>query len=187
MRTTFLSALLVAMLTTACGKEAAPASTESVDRREPVAFLYVGAPELQVHASASETSPVVGKYINGESVSILAQGGEWVEVRTGSSSGWAKRADLQTAEEKQHAEENPEPRFRTMPAPVLATQAKGEIYIEADVNTEGEVTSFKVITNTTGSQLLAEQNGAALRQARFWPMVVKGEKKPFKYYYRVTY
>jgi len=74
-----------------------------------------------------------------------------------------------------------------MPMPVSAPSAHGEIYIEADVNTSGEVTSLRVLTNTTGSPDLAAANVAALRTARFYPIVQKGERKAFKYYHRVTY
>ena len=71
--------------------------------------------------------------------------------------------------------------------PVSAPAAKGEIYIEADVNTDGDVVATRIITNTTGSEALAAQNAAALRQAKFYPIVQSGERKPFKYYHRVSY
>jgi hypothetical protein len=84
-------------------------------------------------------------------------------------------------------EENPQPKFRVMPLPVSAPSARGEIYLEADVNTEGEVVTVRTITNTTGSEALVAQNTAALRAARFHPIVQKGERVKFKYYHRVTY
>ena len=36
-------------------------------------------------------------------------------------------------------------------------------------------------------QTLAAQNANALRSSKFYPIVVKGERKPFKYYHKVTY
>ena len=74
-----------------------------------------------------------------------------------------------------------------MPMPVSAPSARGDIYIEADVNTDGEVTAVRMITNTTGSTALGQQNMDALRRAKFFPIVVKGERQRFKYYHRVTY
>jgi outer membrane biosynthesis protein TonB len=65
--------------------------------------------------------------------------------------------------------------------------AHGTVYIEAAVNTEGDITTTKVLTNTTGSDLLANRNAEALQQARFYPIVQKGQKKDFLYYYRVDY
>ena len=88
---------------------------------------------------------------------------------------------------KTQNEEDPQPKFRVMPMPVSAPSARGEIYIEADVNTDGDVVSTRMITNTTGSALLASQNEAALKSARFHPIIVKGERQKFKYYHRVTY
>ncbi len=170
----------------ACTREA-PVATETVDSREPIAVQYVGAPELSVHAQANDTSPVIATYQNGEAISVFVEKGEWVEVRTGDRSGWAKAADLTTAAGKTAAEETPTPKFRVMPLPVTAPSAHGEIYFEAEVNSDGEVISVKTLENTTGSDTLATQNSASLHSARFYPIVQKGERKPFKYYHKVTY
>jgi len=55
------------------------------------------------------------------------------------------------------------------------------------VNTDGDVVSVKVIDNTTGNPGLAAQNAASLQAAKFYPIVKNSERKPFKYYHRVTY
>ena len=177
------AALLFAV---ACANEQ-PAVTETVDAREPIGVWYVGAPELPVREQPNDTAAVITTYSNGEALSVLVDKGEWVEVRTGDRSGWAKKADLTTAEEKVAAEENPQPKFKVVPLPVTAPSARGEIYIEADVNTDGEVVATRVITNTTGSEALAAQNVGALMRAKFHPIVLKGERHKFKYYHRVTY
>ena len=163
------------------------ASEEKTDTREPIAIQYVGAPELQVHKWAQDNSPVVSRLLNGESVSILSRRGDWVEVRTVGGSGWAHAADLAGANAATSQEKNPTARFRLAPSPVTSPGAKGTIYIEADVNTDGDVTATHVITDTTNRPELAGRNAAALEQAKFYPIVQRGEKKPFKYYYRVDY
>ena len=180
------AAFLLALALTGCSNEA-PVVTETVDTRDPVRVAYVGAPELPVREQASDTAPVIATYQNGEAISVLAEKGEWVEVRTGDRSGWARNADLTDAAGKEQAEENPQPKFRVVPMPVSAPSARGEIYIEADVNSDGEVTATRVLENTTGSPALAEQNAAALKSARFYPIVKDGERRRFKYYHRVTY
>lgn len=180
-----LALLLLSIVLAGC-KQEVPV-TETADTREPMAVRYVGAPELPVREQPNETAAILTTYQNGESISVLAEKGEWVEVRTGDRAGWARAADLTTAEAKEQSEDNPDPKFRVMPMPVSAPSARGEVYIEADVNTEGEVTGVRVITNTTNSQPLAEQNAAALRSAKFYPIILKNERKPFKYYYKVTY
>jgi uncharacterized protein YgiM (DUF1202 family) len=173
------------LLTLACSQETVV--TETVDTREPIGIWYVGAPELKVREKADDASAEVATYQNGEAISVLQKKGEWAEVRTGSGSGWAKMADLTNAEGKKQAEENPEVKFRIMPLPVSAPGAHGEVYIEADVNTDGDVVNTRMLVNTTNSPALASQNEAALRAAKFYPIIQKNERKPFKYYHRVTY
>ena len=182
-------AVAVLLLLAAACKQEAPAVTDTrpLDTREPVAVRYVGAPELVVREQANDTAPVISTYQNGEAISILAEKGEWVEVRVGDGAGWAKASDLGTAEEKAEAESNPEAKFRVVPLPVSAPSTHGELYLEADVNTDGEVTTVRVLENTTGSEALAVQNTNALKAAKFYPIVQNGERKKFKYYHRVTY
>ncbi len=157
------------------------------DTREPVDVAYVTGPELRVHAQPNDASPVIIKYENGESIPIMSKRGEWVEVRTGEHTGWAHTDDLGTGAQAKEQQDNPAPRFRRFPSPVSSPAAHGDLYFEADVNTDGDVVAVKVIDNTTGNPGLAAQNAAALQAAKFYPIVKSGERKPFKYYHRVTY
>ncbi|HUR83066.1 MAG TPA: SH3 domain-containing protein [Thermoanaerobaculia bacterium] len=182
---THRAALVLAFALLACKEE--PVVTETVDNRSPIRVAYVGAPELPVRAAANDTAEVIATYSNGEAVSVLAEKGDWVEVRSGAASGWAKAADLTDAAGKTAAEENPEPKFKVIPMPVSAPSAHGAIYIRAKVNTEGEITSTEILENTTGNTALAEQNANSLKSAKFFPMVVKGERKQFEYFHRVSY
>lgn len=175
---------VLALLTLACSETAVQPPT---DTRAPIETAYVTAAEMKVYAKPDTTSPVITSYQTSEGVPVLVRRGDWVEIRTGDSSGWVQGADLVGAAEAQRHEENPSARYQRSPAPVMNMNAKGEIYIEADVNTDGDVVATKLITNTTGSDALAAQNAASLQLAKFYPMVVRGERKPFKYYHRVTY
>ena len=172
------------LLSLACAREQAIAPT---DTREPVDMAYVGAYEMRVHAQPNDASPVVLTYQNGESVAIMSKQGDWVEVRTGDRTGWAHAADLGSAAEAKAQQENPQVRFRAFPSPVSAPTAHGEIYMTADVNTDGDVVNVKITENTTGNEGLANQNAAALRAAKFFPIVKNGERKPFQYFHKVTY
>lgn len=180
-------ALAAVFLLAACKGQETVTDTGVMEMREPIAVKYVGSPELPVREQPNETATVLATYQNGEAISILADKGEWVEVRTGDRAGWARSADLTDAKGAEEQEENPQPKFRVMPLPVSAPSARGEIYLEADVNSDGEVTSIRTITNTTGSPALEAQNTDALRTAKFFPIVQKGQKVPFKYYHRVSY
>ncbi len=142
---------------------------------------------MAVRHRPDDRSPVVTHYQHSESVPILARKGDWAEVRTAMGSGWVRQSELVSAEEAAQSKENPNPRFQHPPAPVSAPGAHGTVYIEADVNTDGDITKTTIIENTTGSTGLAEQNAFALKRSKFYPIIIRGERKPFKYYYRVDY
>ena len=160
---------------------------EPTDTREPIAIQYVGVDVLPVHSQPADVTPVITRYQHGESVPVLSRKGQWAEVRTASGSGWVHRSDLVEAADAASTKENPNPKFEHPPAPVSAPGVHGTIYIEADVNTDGEITNTTLIENSTGSAGLAEQNALALKRAKFYPIIIRGERKPFKYDYRVDY
>jgi uncharacterized protein YgiM (DUF1202 family) len=182
-----IALLALTLVVLACSKPAETTQTDTTDTRAPIAIQYAGVPELQVHAKADEKSPVVTTYLSGESVSVLAKNGDWSEVRTVSGSGWVKSAELTDAQNAKQEEENPTPKFRKAPSPISAPAMHGTIYLEADVNTEGDVTHVDIISNTTNDTALAQKNVASLMQAKFYPIVQKGQRKAFKYDYRVDY
>lgn len=177
-------AVIALIAALACAKAEIPAPT---DTREPIAAQYVTAPELKVYEKPDTAAPVMATYQYNETVPVLLRQGEWLEIRVGDSSGWIKASDVGDASQAQSAADNLTPKFQLAPSPVTHLTAKGDIYIEADVNTDGDVVATKVITNTTDSPGLAEQNAAALRKAKFFPIIKNGAKMPFKYYHRVTY
>lgn len=156
--------------------------------RAPIAVEYVRGDSLAIHEKPSNDSLVVTRYDHGESVSVLSRSGAWSEVRTASGSGWALASDLASAAESK-AEESDDvtPRFRTAPAPVTVPGAHGEIDLVANVNGDGEVLDVKIDRNTTGSANLAAMNVAALKRARFVPIVRHGKRTPFVYDYHVSY
>ena len=178
---------LLLLLLTACREETKPFLSETTDTRAPIGTRYVTGPELPVRAQANDAAPVIATYQSGERVSVLAERGEWAEIRVGERSGWARSNAIGSAAEAAQDSENPTVRFQKMPPSVTNLTAKGEIYIEADVNTDGDVVNTRILVNTTGSDALALQTEAALKQAKFYPILKAGERQPFKYYHRVTY
>lgn len=178
--------LPILLLAAACSSET-PAVVEPTDTREPIEVMYVAAPQTQIRTQASDTAAVITTYPIGDAVSVLAKQGDWVEIRTGDKTGWVRSADLQTAQQQASGESDPAAKFLRMPLPISAPSAKGEIYIEASVNTDGDVTDTRILSNTTGSESLAHQNTEQLKAAKFYPMTVDGARKTFKYYHRVTY
>ena len=176
----FVVALLLAV---ACANEA----PREPAPRTPIAVEYVRGDSVAVHAQPRDDAPVVARYDSGEAVSVLSRQGEWSEVRTATGSGWAHAHELASAAESKSESDNVKARFRVAPAPVTQPGAHGEIDLVASVNSDGEVIDVKVERNTTGSRSLEAMNVAALRRARFIPIVQHGKRTPFLYDYHVGY
>ncbi len=182
------SALLALFTIGGCTQsETAPDDTASASRAA-IAVEYVRESDLAIRQRPSDDAPVIATYSRGTSASVLSHRGEWDEIRVADRSGWARAKSLASAAEAQQVEaDNLSPRFRIPPAPVTSPGAHGEIDLEASVNQDGEVTGVTTTLNTTGSSNLAEKNTAALRSARFEPIIQHGQRKPFTYEYRVHY
>ena len=176
--------ILVLVFAAACAQEESLVTT---DTREPIDFAYVTGMELKVHTKPDDNSPVIATYQSGEGISILEKRGDWIQLRVGEKAGWARSAGLGSAAAAKMQSENPTARFREPAPTVPSVSARGDIYLEADVNVNGEVFAVRVLSNSTGNDELARQNAEALKKAKFFPIVQKGTRKPFKYYHRVSY
>jgi uncharacterized protein YgiM (DUF1202 family) len=178
--------IIVAIFCAACSSETP--TSETTDTRMPVSVEYVRGTDLKIHAKPSDTAPVVTTYQHGESVSILSRRGAWAEVRIAAGSGWVHGDELAGAAEATKAEEdNLKPNFVRPPSPVTQPGAHGQLVLEADVNTDGQVVNVRTIRNTTDSALLAQRNVDELRRAVFTPVVRHGKREAFVYEHRVQY
>ena len=182
----FAAALFPLLLLGACTQSAPKVAAEPPTRKA-IEIEYVAVPTLNVYAEPKVGAELVTSYGINETVSILKRQGDWVEVRTVSGSGWAKGNELMTAEQAQAIADNPTPRFLVPPVQVPFAKAHGEIDMNAKVNTDGEVVEVKVANNTTRNVALADANANALMQAKFYPMVQKGQRMTFTYEHRVYY
>jgi uncharacterized protein YgiM (DUF1202 family) len=174
------------ILLAAC--DSRPAKIVDTDTRTPIAIDYVRQSAMKVHVKASDDAPVVTTYQHGESVSVLSRRGAWAEVRVTDGSGWVHGDELADAAQETKAEgDNLTPHFTRSPEPVTQPGVRGEIVLEADVNTDGIVTAVRTLRNTTGSTSLEQRNSAELQRAVFTPVVRHGKREPFVYEHRVQY
>lgn len=179
---------LAIVLLAACDGGTTESARATSDERMPVAVQYVRGNTLKIHAKPSDGAPVVSTYQHGESVSILTRNGDWAEVRTAAGSGWARITEMSEAAEAQKAEEdNLNPHFTKTPGAVTQPGAHGELVLEAQVGPDGIVTNVRTLSNTTGSEALAQRNIASLRNAVFTPVVRHGRREAFVYEHRVHY
>ena len=182
-------ALSLLVVVTAC-QNRTPQAAPPEEFRKPIATLYVAVPVLSVLAEPREDAPVIATYGYTESASVLARNGAWMEVRTfDGGSGWAKAAELFTAQDLEPLLLDPKPRFFTEPVKVPAAgRIRGEIILEARVDPSGNVFDVKTVSNTTGLDELAVTNGDELRKAKFFPLIDKERQRAsFKYQHTVTY
>lgn len=178
--------VVLALFLTACGTR--PAAVVPADGVRPaIDIRYVGVPSMNIYTEPNNAAPVVTTYGYTETVSILARRGEWVEVRTVDGSGWAHTAELIGSAQVEQILKDPSPRFLTAPVSIPQPRARGEIVIQAKVNTDGDVIDVRTVRNTTGSPELASAIAASLQQAKFYPMVQKGQRMWFTYDYAVLY
>ena len=162
-------------------------SDVATDTRMPIATEYVRGNSLPIHAKPSEASLLVTTYQNGEAVSVLARKNGWIEVRTVSGSGWVPASGLASATEATQVEKDNIVRFVRAPEPMAEPNAHGDIVLEAQVNSDGDVMSVRTLRNTTGLTGLEARTSAALQGAKFAPIVQHGRRQPFVYEHRVHY
>lgn len=191
MRTTMkkIAFVLTVILLFSCNTKQAPTATPREEFRQPIGTLYVGVPDMNVFAEPRDDAAVVATYGYTESASILSKKGGWYEVRTfDGGSGWAHAMDLLTAEQIDPFVKKPEPRFYLPPQQVPASaRTRGEIVLEARVNTSGDVFDVKTLKNTTGLDELALTNSDALRKAKFFPLINNHQRASFTYQHHVYY
>jgi len=186
-RTTALALLAALSLVSSCSKSETP-STDTPRVREAIAVEYVQGADLPVRSRPYDDAPVIVTYTRGTAVSILSHRGAWDEVRVADRSGWARAGALgDLAAEEKDEKDSLTPRFKVVPAPISGAGAHGEIFLEANVNADGEVIGVRLLENTTGSDQLAQRNVEALKSARFEPILQHGTRKPFIYDYTIHY
>jgi hypothetical protein len=179
-------AILVLLLLVACGtKRQVPIASADAPRMA-IDIQYVGVPQMSVFAQPNDVAPVITTYAYTETVSVLARQGDWVEVRTVDGSGWAHAKELIGAKVAS-ALKGETPRFMVTPAGIPNNGRRGEIGLEAKVNTDGVVFDVKTVKNTTGSEPLAVANAEALKNARFYPLIQNRQHVAFTYQHHVYY
>jgi TonB family protein len=185
-RTIVVLALLLPVILS-CRAKQAPATTPIAGVRYAQAIAYVGVPSMNIYAQPNAAGLPITQYGYTETVSILSRNGEWVEARTVDGSGWARANELMSVEEADKVSKDDSPRFMTPPTAVPHAGTRGEIVLEAKVNTDGDVIDVKPVSNSTGNAGLLTANTDALRQAHFFPMIQKGQRVTFVYQHHVYY
>lgn len=183
MRTRSMLALVAVALAAACAQKEVPAEPPA---RETIAVKYA-ATDLEIREAPRDDAALISTYKTGEAVSILAEQGEWSEIKVGyQKSGWARSTGL--AANKADVGSSPGlVRFRVPPSPVTQPGVHGVIVLEATVNVHGDVTGVRTLQNTTGRKELELRTADSLRAAKFFPLLQAGKAQPFVYEYTSTF
>jgi len=154
------------------------------DTREPIDVAYVTGPELRVHAQPNDASPVIVKYENGESISIMSKRGDWVEVRTGDRTGWSHTGDLGTGAQAKEQQDNPSPRFRRASPPYNPESANQDSKMaRAVASTVSFIRWFSSILSSRAPRIRAilrcsGSGGTRSLIWRSWPRLNPGTELP---------
>ena len=182
-------AVLLIVLAAACTQKPAPVTGDNLPKdpaeRVAIAVEYVAVPTMNVYRAPAADAQVVGSYGLNEAISVLERKGEWSLIRTFEGSGWVKSADLMNAAQSAKLDTTT-PRFYIAPK-TIPFNTRGELWMQAKVNTDGDVVEVKTVKNTLSSPALANANIEALKAAKFYPMIDKGSRKVFVYEHRVYY
>lgn len=159
--------------------------------------VTVTASALNVRREPSTDADVIVQAKKGEKLAVLARDESWVKVRLdGGESGWVAArfvSDGSAAKQASKSKKKGCPSdsdFAFTKTPTLAFSdrpAKGLVVVEATVNTKGDVTATKLISNTTGDESLAFLAQREIKEAKFSPPIRNCVPKNFIFTYRRTF
>lgn len=201
--------LALALLTAACAAPPAPTPApepppapsqpqpSAPAAETPIGSGRVNASLLNVRSEPSMEGEVIGHARRGERVTILAESGEWLRVRTGGGeTGWvssqhvardgaSSTSSSPTRPRRGGCPPDSDYRFLTAPRPAFSEGGPhGVVTIEASVNAQGTVTSTRVVSNTTGEEALAAMAAREIKEAKFAPPVRNCVTRAFLFTYR---
>ncbi|HUP59495.1 MAG TPA: SH3 domain-containing protein [Thermoanaerobaculia bacterium] len=164
-----------------------------------IGIVRVTASALNVRKEASTEADVVMQVKKGQALSLLAEGDSWMKVKLASGeTGWVAarfvaRDGAKVATKKKSKGKTSCPAdsdFAFVDTPTLAfsdSGAHGIVIVEANVTTRGNVTSTKVVSNSTGDEALAFLAQREIRSATFAPPIRNCVPRAFIFTYRRTF
>lgn len=163
-----------------------------------IGTVTVTASALNVRREASTEAEVLVQAKKGEKLDVLSRDESWVKVKlAGGESGFVAArfvsdgsTKTKTASKKKSGGCPPDSDFAFTKTPTLAFSdrpAKGQVVVEALVNTKGDVTSTTLVSNTTGDETLAFLAQREIKEAKFSPPIRNCVARNFIFTYRRTY
>ena len=187
--------LFVALLLAACAAPPppapAPAPQEATGAERAIGTVRVTATTLNVRREASASSEVVAQVRKGERLALLSAGDQWHRVRLGNGAIGFVSVDhviREGAPRRRGCAPDADFQFVKTPVPDLREgTAHGVITVDASVDMKGNVTSTKVVSNTTGDESLGAIAEREIRAAKFSPPVRNCVAKAFIFTYKRSF
>lgn len=152
---------------------------------------HVTATALNVREEPSADAPILTTVRRGATLHLLEENDGWYRVRVASGGeGWvsAKYVAMGAPPPRRRRAGCPpdsDYAFEKSPLPSFSEDGRhGLVVIDANVNTEGVVTSTKVVSNNTGDASLAAIAEREIRAAKFVPPVRDCVKRSFVFTYK---
>ncbi len=156
--------------------------------RETIAVKFA-ATNIEVRETPNDTAPVTTKRRISEPISIVSEKDGWSEVKLSIDHfGWVRTTEL-VADKHEAGSTKDNIRFRIPPEEIKQRGRRGSvILLKVGVNGYGDVTDVRMWKNTTGKPEMTELHTAAVRKAKFYPMMDEGgTTMPFIYEYKIQY
>jgi len=187
----FFVALLLAACAAPPPPAPAPAPPEAPGAEKAIGTVRVTATTLNVRRDASASSEVVAQVRKGERLALLSAGDQWHRVRLGNGAIGFVSVDhviREGAPRRRGCAPDADFQFVKTPVPDLREgTAHGVITVDASVDMKGNVTSTKVVSNTTGDESLGAIAEREIRAAKFSPPVRNCVAKAFIFTYKRSF
>ena len=188
--------LVIALVLASCAAPPPPAPSpgppaEAPGEEKAIGTVRVTATTLNVRREASATSEVVAQVRKGERLALLTSGDQWHRVRLGNGAIGFVSVDhviREGAPRRRGCAPDADFQFVKTPVPDLREgAAHGVVTVDANVDTKGNVTSTKVVGNTTGDESLGATAEREIRAAKFSPPIRNCVAKPFIFTYKRSF
>ena len=180
----------------ACAAPPPPETTPSPQPQVPaeekaIGTVRVTATTLNVRREASGTSDVIKQVKKGQKLALLSTSDDWDRVRLASGeTGYVSVLHVirEGTKSRKGCPADAEFEFVKAPTPAFSDSgAHGIVTVDATVDTKGNVTATKIISNTTGDEALGTLAEREIRSATFTPPIRNCVPKTFIFTYKRSF
>ncbi|HEV8660377.1 MAG TPA: SH3 domain-containing protein [Thermoanaerobaculia bacterium] len=138
-----------------------------------IGMVRVTATTLNVRQEASSMAAVVTQVKRGDQLTLLREENGWSKVRLATGEvGWVSSLHVSSGRQRTRKGCPPDSEYAFVKTPLASFSEKGPhglVVVDATVNTRGDVTATRVISNSTGDESLAAMAEREIRSAKFTP------------------